>query len=88
MTGCIYFLLSYVTRLLWKDYLKKKSISSGKRSLVIVTSEEYIKDVVENIKNHNYEEFYLAGIMDICVGNGRLYFDCVPWYICRIVDLC
>ena len=62
MTGCIYFFLSYTTRLLWKKYLWKKSLSSGRRSLLIVTSQEYIKDVVKNIKNNNYEGFYLSGI--------------------------
>ncbi|MDO5335991.1 MAG: sugar transferase [Eubacteriales bacterium] len=62
LTGGVYFILSYTVRILWKRYLPKRKLSSGKRSLLIVTTEEYINEVVKNIKNNNYEGFHLAGV--------------------------
>ena len=62
LTGVIYVVLGYVVRLLWKEYLKKRRLDSDKRSLLIVTTDDRVNSIVENILNHNYEAFRVAGI--------------------------
>lgn len=63
-TICLYFGLSYVTRLLWKQYLKsQKILAKGKRSLLLVTSSSIVHEVIDRIQQNNYEGFYLEGIV-------------------------
>ena len=62
LTGVIHVVLGYVVRLLWKEYLKKRRLDSDKRSLLIVTTDDRVNVIVENILNHNYEAFRVAGI--------------------------
>lgn len=63
VTGGIYLVISYVTRLMWKKYLFSKKTLEGKgRSLLIVTAESMIETVVGNIKNNNYEGFHIIGV--------------------------
>lgn len=62
LTGGIHVVLGYVVRLLWKEYLKKRRLDSDKRSLLIVTTDDRVNAIVENILNHNYEAFRVAGI--------------------------
>lgn len=63
VTGGIYLVVSYATRLVWKRYLLSKNMLEGKcRSLLIVTSESMIDTVVGNIKSNNYEGFYITGV--------------------------
>ena len=62
LTGIIYVVLGYTVRLLWKQYLKKRRLDSDKRSLLIVTTDDRVHAIVENILNHNYEAFRVAGI--------------------------
>lgn len=63
VTGGIYLAISYVTRIIWKKYLLSKNTLAGKgRSLLIVTAESMIETVVGNIKNNNYEGFYITGV--------------------------
>lgn len=65
LMGFIYALLSYSTRIGWKMFLKKKMVSVGKRSLLIITSEDMAEEVVNNIRQNNYEMFRIAGIVVI-----------------------
>ena len=58
----VYVVIDYVVRLLWKNYLKKKMIDGGERSLLIVTTSDIAEKVVLNIKNYNYEIFHIAGL--------------------------
>ena len=62
MTGLIYGVLSYITRILWKSYLKKKMTERGKRTLLILTTEGLAVTVIDNIKDHNYESFQILGV--------------------------
>lgn len=63
VTGGIYLVISYATRIIWKKYLLSKNTLAGKgRSLLIVTAESMIETVVGNIKNNNYEGFYITGV--------------------------
>lgn len=57
-----YVIITYVVRLLWKNYLKKKMIDGGERSLLIVTTSDIAEKVVFNIKDYNYEIFHIAGL--------------------------
>ena len=63
LTGIIYMVISYIARILWKKYLKTKGVvGKGNRSLLIITSEEMMDIVIDNIRNNNYEGFQIIGI--------------------------
>lgn len=63
LTGIIYAVISYIARILWKKYLKAKGVAGmGNRSLLIITSEEIMDTVIDNIRNNNYEGFQIIGI--------------------------
>lgn len=92
MTLGIYFVSSYSTRLLWKKRLGKKMGESGSRSLLIVTSSKYLDTVVDNIRNNNYQGFYMAGIAVLdqdmtgqIISGVRVVanLDTVVEYVCR-----
>lgn len=61
LTGVLYGIIGYVTRILWKSFLKKKMRGKGKRTLLVLTTEPMAAAVLENIKNHNYENFKILG---------------------------
>lgn len=64
-TGVLYFLLSYIGRITWKRFLKKRGDSDtyiGSGSLIIVTTNDLVKRVTENIQNDNYHGFRVTGI--------------------------
>lgn len=63
ITGMIYVLFTYLVRIYWKNYLLKKMKSQGERSLLIVTTSDIAEKVIYNIKEYNYEIFYLTGIV-------------------------
>lgn len=62
MTG-IYGIFTYVTRLLWKCYLKYRMKTGGDSSLIIVTTSSIAEDVVKNVKEHNYEMWQINGVI-------------------------
>lgn len=62
LLGVLYVVLAYAVRLVWKGYLDDKMTGIGKRSLLIVTVDSMMDQVVNNIQSHNYEMFRLAGI--------------------------
>lgn len=63
VTGVIYLVSSYVTRLWWKRrLLSGNPLERGIRSLLIVTSESMVETVVETIRDNNYERFTIAGV--------------------------
>lgn len=57
----IYAILSYCTRLIWKMYLRS-SISVKRRSLIVVTTDNMVGSVLQNIKMKNYEIYHVAGL--------------------------
>ena len=90
--GLIYAALSYGVRTLWKLFLRKKRSEGGKRSLIIITSDNRVDRVVNNIKSHNYEGFDLTGIAVINKDMMGMNIDGVPIvanvetvveYVCR-----
>ena len=61
-TGFIYLIISYVARNLWKAFLHKCLVEIGNRSLLIVTSAQNVNDVIDNIKNKNYADYFVKGV--------------------------
>ena len=59
----LYPLFSYFTRELWKAFLKKKENLVAGQSLLLVTSSDIAKNVVDNVRKHNYAGYYLVGIV-------------------------
>ena len=66
LTGLLYFLFTYFTRLLWKRHLKLRGTSGkGKRSLLVVTYYEIASAVLENVITNNYGDYQVSGIVII-----------------------
>lgn len=62
LIGALYGFSTYAVRVIWKHCLLEKMSNGGKRALLIVTVDSMVDKIVENIKNHNYELFHLAGV--------------------------
>lgn len=62
LMGIYYVFFSYIARICWKKFLKKRMKIEGKRSLLIITDASSVETVVLQIKNHNYESFRITGI--------------------------
>lgn len=63
MMAGIYGVITYFTRLLWKRYLKHRMKTGGDSSLIIVTTSGIAKEVVKNVKEHNYEMWQINGVI-------------------------
>lgn len=62
LTGILYGLLSYLTRMGWKFILRKILASSPGRSLLIVTTEAQVYTVLANVQNPRYQTYRIVGI--------------------------
>lgn len=65
LLGGFYIFFSYLFRIIWKQYLKRKMKIKGKRSLLIVTSDSIVDSVIEDIQANHYGSFHIAGIVVI-----------------------
>lgn len=63
--GVCYGVFSYVSRLLWKQYLKKKLQGAEKRSLLIVTTSDRMTEVVNHIREYSLERFRIAMVVTV-----------------------
>ena len=64
LTGGIYFLLSYCTRIAWKLYLDKvKRVGSGKRSMFVVSTKNRAEKLLNDLMDNNYERLDIRGII-------------------------
>lgn len=63
MMAGIYEVITYRTRVLWKRYLNHRMTTGGDSSLIIVTTSRIAKEVVENVKEHNYEMWQINGVI-------------------------
>ncbi|MGN8800975.1 sugar transferase [Candidatus Merdisoma sp. HCP28S3_D10] len=59
----IYFILTYTVRQIWKTILRRRMVSGGDRSLLIVTNEAGAAEALQNLKENNYEMFTLSGVV-------------------------
>lgn len=78
LMGCCYGLLSYISRLLWKSYLRKRLRELGRRSLLIVTTSDRAADVLEKIKYNNFEMFCIPGIVIVDGAQMPAFLEGIP----------
>lgn len=62
LTGIYQLPISLGVRLLWKRYLRDYKANEGKRSLLVITTEDMAVALIENIRKYNYKSFRLVGI--------------------------
>lgn len=62
LTILLYTGITYLVRELRKKSLKKQMQNGGERSLLIITSGEVARRVVDNMKENNYARFRIAGV--------------------------
>lgn len=61
LTFAFYAVLTYLTRFLWKCIIKNKVTNEGGRSILIVSTEDAIAKVIQDIQEHNYARYRIAG---------------------------
>lgn len=61
--GAVYGILTYIIRVLWKRVLHHRMKSGGDVSLVIITTNKIVKEVIYNIKENNYDMYKLSGVI-------------------------
>ena len=84
LTGLLYFLLTYFSRLLWKRHLKLRGISGkGKRSLLVVTYLEMASTVLEKINANNFGDFQISGIVIMDKDMTGQTIDGIPVVSCQ-----
>ncbi|MDD3337945.1 MAG: sugar transferase [Lachnospiraceae bacterium] len=56
--------VDYVIRQSWKIHLRKRLYQSkrDKRSLLVVTTSEHAAEIIQDIKNNNFDEFTITGV--------------------------
>lgn len=62
ITGLLYFISTYVTRIVWKRIIRRTRRIEGKRSLLIISTESFAEESIKNVRYNNYQSFKLAGI--------------------------
>lgn len=62
LTGIYQLPISMGVRFVWKRHLKNSRVGEGKRSLLLITTEDMAADLIDNIRNYNYKSFRLVGI--------------------------
>lgn len=63
ITLVLYLVLSYGARLVWKRVLASGKWDTNSRSLLIVTTSDEAKKVVERVRANNYGKFVLSGLV-------------------------
>lgn len=63
LTGIIFSVFAWPSRIILKKYLKEKMKVGGDRSLFIITSSGIAEEVVRNIRESNYEMFRINGVI-------------------------
>jgi len=59
----LYFFISYVVRLLWKNHLWNTSAQKEERSILLITEFGSIEQVLAGLKLHNGEQLNISGIV-------------------------
>lgn len=66
LTWIISITICYVVRILWKNFIRFRAIwKSQKKSLMIVTTEEAVSETVRTIKNNNFGDYEITGLVVI-----------------------
>ena len=64
----IYFFLTYVVRLAWKNYVKHHAPGKTETSLLIISSENRSAEILESVKRNSYGRYHIVGWVfhDVC----------------------
>jgi len=62
LMGILYVVIGYITRILWKQVLKKTH-RQGSRSLLVVCSLENVVKTIANIRDNSYGAYQLSGLV-------------------------
>ena len=62
ITGILYVVISYIGRLVLKRIVRKNATKNSQHSIVIVTTKELAKEVIENLKRENFEQYKIQGV--------------------------
>ena len=88
----LYIIITYVSRELWKKFLRKQMSEGGSRSLLIVTTSDAAESVIGNMKKNNYARYTITGAVIIdCDMTGKKIDgveivaneETAPMYICQ-----
>lgn len=63
LTGVLYAIISYISRLIWKLLLKKRLQGIASDSLLIITVRDMAEKEIENIREKYSGSYYLAGLV-------------------------
>ena len=92
ITLVLYFVLAYVTRLLWKKVLASGKWERNCRSLMIVTTKAEAQSVIETVQANNYGKFVLSGLVILdkdmtgkVIGGVKVVASAedAPMYVCQ-----
>lgn len=61
-TGVLYFVFSYITRILWKSVVKKRVNSVNARTLLAVATKATIEDCIKDIEEGCYAGYQVVGL--------------------------
>ncbi len=61
-TGILYLVLGYITRIVWKQVLKKTR-RQGNRSLLVIGNLSNAEKIIRNIRDNNYGVYTLSGLV-------------------------
>ena len=63
--GVLYFLISYSTRVIWKNELRRRSDESKepKRTILIVTDSAYSHEILKRVRGYDFIRFNLVGLV-------------------------
>ena len=59
--GGVYFVLSYLSRLLWKRMVRSHVSAQSESTLLIVSSEKRAKEIIDSIQKNSYGHYRIVG---------------------------
>lgn len=59
--GMIYFAMSYLVRLVWKNYIKKHTATLNESTLLIVSSEKRAAEIMKSMKENDFGHYRIIG---------------------------
>ena len=77
LMGIFYLVIGYIVRILWKLFLLKTR-RVGKRSLLIICTQENAVKTIQNIHKNNYGDYLFAGLVLVNPGFVGMEISSVP----------
>lgn len=63
LMGCFYLVFVFFARIIWKRYLKTRMTGTGEHSLYIITTQDIAEDVINKVKENNYNRYDINGLV-------------------------